>query len=256
MTIDVNVHLSRWPFRRLPCDETSRLNQKLRSLGIEEAWAGSFDGVLHRDLAGVNERVAEECRASDGLLRPVGTINPLLPDWREEVRRCHEQHGMRVIRLYPNYHGYRLDAPEFGELLNVAEQRKLVVQIPLKLEDERTHHPLMKIPAVDAGPLQNLMERHPQVRIMVLNHSGVLRDDRAAQLTTLGLVAFDVSHAEQVGALENLVKVIPPERLVFGSHAPFFNLESATFKFRESNLGAAVETAIRSGNARRILATP
>ena len=59
--IDTNVSLFQWPFRRLPLDETELLIEKLRWLGITEAWAGSFEGVLHRDVTGVNKRLAEAC---------------------------------------------------------------------------------------------------------------------------------------------------------------------------------------------------
>ena len=44
--IDTNVYLSRWPFRRLPLDETPALVAKLHEQGVEQAWAGSFDAVL------------------------------------------------------------------------------------------------------------------------------------------------------------------------------------------------------------------
>ena len=251
--IDVNVNLSRWPFRRLPCDETPRLVEKLRASGVTEAWAGSFDGLLHQDVAGVNARLAIECQSSGGLLKPVGTVHPLLPDWEDDVRRCAEQHGMHAIRLNPNYHGYRLDDPVCDRLLDLAEERKLVVQIALKMEDVRTHHPLMKVPTVDVAPLEALVRRHPQTRLVILNGSGTVSAAAAANLTTLGQVYFDISHAEQVGALEQLVKVVPYERLLFGSHFPFFSLESALLKFRESELGGAVTSAIQSGNARALI---
>ena len=60
--IDVNVYVSRWPCRRLPDDETPRLVRRLRDRGITSAWTGSFDGLLHRDVAAVNSRLAQECR--------------------------------------------------------------------------------------------------------------------------------------------------------------------------------------------------
>lgn len=251
--IDVNVNLSRWPFRRLPCDETSRLVEKLRSNGVTEAWAGSFDGLLHQDVAGVNSRLAAECWASGGLLRPVGTIHPLLPDWEEDVRRCAEVHGMHAIRLNPNYHGYRLSESVCDALFDQADKYKLIVQVAFKMEDVRTHHPLMKVPTVDVAPLEALVRRHTQTRLVILNGSGTVTPAAAANLATLGQVYFDISHAEQVGALEQLVKVVPYERLLFGSHFPFFQLESALLKFRESELGDAVTSAIQSGNAKRLL---
>lgn len=254
MIVDVNVNLSRWPFRRLAFDETTRLVSKLRQNHIREAWAGSFDGLLHRDVAAVNARLAAECRKSgSGLLRPVGTVNPTLPDWPEDLRRCQEVHGMHAIRLNPNYHGYRLDDAVCDELFRLAAQRQMIVQLALKMEDVRTHHPLMPVPTVDVAPLAALIMRHPDLRLIVMNNYGTVRGDAAARLAEAGHVYFEISHAEQVGALETLVAQVPYQRLLFGSHFPFFNLEASLLKFRESQLGGLIEQAIQRDNAQALV---
>src|SRR5262249_20900598 len=74
--IDVNVTLSRWPLRRLRGDDTPALLALLRSYGVRQAWAGTFDGLLHKDIAAANNQLAEQChRHGRDFLLPFGSIN-------------------------------------------------------------------------------------------------------------------------------------------------------------------------------------
>ena len=84
--IDTNVNLFHWPFRRLPLDEPEALVRKLRSLGIQSAWCGSFEAILHRDLSEVNRRLAARCRKSEELTA-IGSVNVELPGWRQDLQR-------------------------------------------------------------------------------------------------------------------------------------------------------------------------
>jgi uncharacterized protein len=253
--IDVNVWLSRWPFRRLPDDEPAELVRRLRGLGVTEAWAGSFDAILHRDLGAVNARLAADCRRHGaGLLRPFGAVDPLLPDWREELRRCHEDHGMRGIRLHPNYHGYALDHPAFADLLGEASRRGLIVQIALKMEDERTLHPLIKsLPTTDPAPLAGLLARAPRPKVVLLNALGNRLGEPLKRLLAAGGIWVDIAMLEGAAGLERLVAQVGHERILFGSHAAFFYSEAAHLKLKESVLTAEQGEAIRQGNAQRLL---
>ncbi len=254
-SVDVNVSVSHWPFRRLPWDETHELVEGLRSHRIAEAWAGSFDALLHRDVGAVNLRLKEECRAyGDGLLIPFGTVNPRLPDWEDDLRRCQEEHGMPGIRLHPNYHGYTLDDPGFARLLDLAAERRMIVQIALTMEDERTQHPLVQVPHVDARPLASHARRLPGLTLVLINAFRSLRAVALGPLAETGNVLFDIAMLENVGGVADLIRHVPASRVLFGSHAPFFYFESALFKIKESDLDPEPLEAITNGNARRILA--
>jgi predicted TIM-barrel fold metal-dependent hydrolase len=253
--VDVNVTLGRWPTRRLPLDETPALLAKLRGLGVTQAWAGSYDALLHRDLSAVNTRLVDECRRSGDFFVPLGCVNPMFPDWEEELRRCHEDHKMPGIRLFPNYHGYKLDHPDFARLLTLAADRGLIVQLPISMEDERAMHPLLNVPSVDPAPLRGLVKSIPKLRLVLLNALRTVRLPVLPQLFPSG-VFFDIATQEGVGGVANLVKLISPDRILFGTGAPFFYPENAFLKMKESALPEDTARRIFGENARKLLSRP
>jgi predicted TIM-barrel fold metal-dependent hydrolase len=260
--IDCNVHLFEWPFRRLKYDRTETLLTKLRKHRIAQAWAGSFEAILHKQLDASNRRLAEECRThGQSLLIPIGSVNPAWPDWEEDLRRCHEQYHMPGVRLYPAYHGYTLDHPEFIRLLGEAAKRGLLVQIALRLEDERVHHPAIDVPAVDPSPLAGAWKKTPGTKVQLINAAGPLLGNHVATLVRETQITFDVAAVEGNGGVGRLIEgknpsyrgAIPVERLAFGSHAPFFPCESALMKLFESPLSLEQLTKIMRENARRLI---
>ena len=139
---------------------------------------------------------------------------------------------MKGIRLHPNFHGTTLENPAFEKLLRGAAERGLLVQVVLRMEDVRTQHPLVRVADVDPAPLAKLSV--PGLRLMLLN----------AARPPAG-VAFDIATVEQIAGLTRVAL----DRACFGSFAPFFILESAVLKLKES----AVDVSVLDANARRLL---
>ncbi len=253
---DVNVSLSRYPFRRLPLDEPQTLVPKLRSLNITQAWTGSFDALLHRDIAAVNERLFDDCRRhGQGVLIPFGAINLMLPDWLEDMRRCHEIYRFPGVRLHPNYHGYKLDHPAFVQLLEQATKRDLIVQLTDHIEDDRTLHPLVRVAPVDFSPLIKLMPQFPATKLILLNALKMSRGEPLASFSPFANVHLDITALEQVGGIRSVLDRFPATRLLFGSHAPFFYPESSVLKLQESALSGEALNQICHENALHLLGT-
>jgi hypothetical protein len=254
--VDTNVHLGSWAVRRGWADTPVDLETRLRRHGVTAAWTGNFDAVLHSDLAGANARLAAACAGSGGLLVPFGTVNPTFPDWAEDLRRCREVHGMPGIRLYPNYHGYGLDDPRFAALVARAAASRLLVQITVLLEDERSQNPALVAAPVNLAPLPEVLAQTPGARVMLLNSGGRVLNAHTPLLQRLiqAGCGFELATLEGAGGLGALLQRSPGAKVAFGSHAPWFYFDAALLKLQESELTAAQLAAVRHGHATALLA--
>lgn len=241
--VDTFVHLFDWPFRRLKYADTDQLVQKLKKHQISEAWAGNFEALFHKDIDGTNRRLKEECQQKgQGFFKPVGSVNPTWPDWEEDLRRCDEEYRMAGIRVHPDFQMIDLSSPEFHRLVALATDRKMFVQIAGDLEDPRHHHPLFHVRNTSFEPIVDVAKAVPQARIQLVHWNRKVRAGLLQKLVAQPNVFFDTSRVEGAGELGALIngdswygpqEKIASDRFLFGSHAPFFAVESALLKLFE-----------------------
>jgi len=260
---DTNVNLFKWPFRRMKYGDTKSLVAKLRHHRITKAWAGNFEALFSKSINDVNARLAEECRVNgEGILIPFGTVNPAWPDWEEDLRRCHEVHRMAGIRLYPAYQTFDLNHKDFIPLICQATERGLIIQIAGDLEDSRVHHPIVLTREVSFEPLIDIMKKIPQAKIQLLSWNERVNSGLLKKLVSETSVVLDIPWLEGTGQLGRLIDgngwsgpetPVPVERLLFGSHAPYFPIEAAIIKLFESPLTLEQMKAVMNGNAHRFI---
>ena len=260
--IDTNVNLFNWPFRALKYRDTRALVAKLKKHRVIQAWAGSFEALLSKDMIGVNARLADEClKHGPGFLIPFGSVNLAWPDWQEDVRRCHEVHKMPGIRIYPGYQPFDLDHPGMESLVKMTSERGLILQVVFGMEDPRVHHPIITVGPVTFGPLLRAVKGTPNATVELLHFPGLSQGQNLSEFMKETNMFMDISRLEGNGAVGRMIGSItglpsasvPIDRIVFGSHAPYFPLETAILKLIESPLGVQQLQAIMQGNARRLL---
>ncbi len=240
--IDTHVYLGQWPHARLAAGEPRELCELLRQNNVTQAWVGSFDGLFHKDIAAANSRLAESCsKYGDGMLIPFGAVNPTLPDWEDDLRRCHEKHHMPGIRLHPGYHGYTLADTRFSQLLGLAAKAKLVVQLVVWLDDAR-HRWLT--PAADsadlspsslAGPRSGQPLPATPPRLMILGSRAEDISPWKAAFSRTD-VYFDFSRYSPASKQVEHEALRSSERIVFGSGTPLRPLHLLSTLLAESDI--------------------
>ena len=259
---DANCAVGEWPFRRVPCSTLDRLLARMDRLGVRRAAVSRLENVFFKDcLVGNRELAALIAPHTDRFL-PLYTINPVFPGWDDDLDICVRELGLAAgrggIRLYPSYHAYPLDGPPAAALLERAATLDVPVAVNVRLEDERTHHWLVKVPAVPADQLTAAVATHPNVRWLIC---GLRAPQISAVWRALGengaaekaRVLFDLSLVQgPIDECRLLVEFVGAERLAFGTNLPLTVAESPVMALAYAALPLGTKAQIGAGNAERL----
>jgi len=160
-----------------------------------------------------NQRVLEECRQAENRLVPFARLDPKRPDVARQAGEALAA-GARGFKLHPRSEGFGLDHPGVSAIAAVAAEARAPVLI----------HAGLGVGAFGATLLR-LADSHPDCPI-VLAHAAIsdlswLWEEVPAHPNLF----FDTSwwNASDLIALFSLV---PPGRILFGSDAPYMDLQA------------------------------
>ncbi|NKB69441.1 MAG: amidohydrolase family protein [Candidatus Latescibacteria bacterium] len=237
---DLNAWVGAWPFRALRDNTPQDLLARLQRAGIERAAVGQIEAAFQRQVQPANEQLAAALEPFPSLL-PMAALNPAYPHWQDDLRRCHEELGMRGVRLYPVYHDYAADSPEAVQAVAACKERGLPVFLPHRLEDNRQRHWMDPGRMLDLGQVADLIAQVPKARVVVTNARGLAQTAlwRRADIRDAAWF-FDLSLAEvhyvlhkdikRMGDMAGFIAEGGAPHLVFGTHAPFSYPSAAVVK--------------------------
>jgi predicted TIM-barrel fold metal-dependent hydrolase len=262
---DANSAVGDWPFRRVPCNTVERLLERMDALNIRRAAVSRLENVFYKDCLAGNRELAALLAPHPERFVPLFTINPAFPGWEQDLDICVEELGLQRgrggLRLYPTYHHYAIDGPEAGALLARAEAMQAPVAVSVRLEDERTHHWLCKVPAIAPDPLAAAVIAFPNVRWVLC---GLRAPQIRAVWRTLSSgarapahVLFDLSLVQgPIDECALLVNAVGADRLAFGTNLPLTVAEAPAMALAAADVPAATKAQIGSGNAQRLFNLP
>jgi predicted TIM-barrel fold metal-dependent hydrolase len=264
---DASVWSGRWPFAPVGAS-LAALERELAAQGAEGALVSPAEAVLAPEPQAENlallAAVRRRRRGFGWLVAAV--VDPSRAGWQEAAERCLAL-GARCLKVLPGYHMYPVveggtyagDAPWVAEaaragrqglwgLCRLAAARGVPLAVQMRLQDERGHHPLMRVPGLPAAEVAALAAEHPDARFLACG--AYLRD--LGPLGAAPNVWVETSFVEGHDTLAQAVTRVPPERLLAGTHAPLFCPGAGVAKLEAATVPAEVREAVARVNARRL----
>jgi uncharacterized protein len=233
MIIDFNAYLGHYAFRRLRHNTAPELLRLMEARSIDKAVVSSASAITYRNPQPGNEEVAEEVSRHRDRLIPFAVINPFYAGWQDDLKACHEELGMKGLRLYPKWHNYSFSDQQCRGFLNAATEREMVVSIPIRAEDSRQRSWLVDVPDIPLSEIASLVQAFPKARFVLLNGLGYLSSPLGRKES--GLPAnylIEISRLDSLLANEigQLIASLGTDRLVFGTGMPFSYPDPALLK--------------------------
>lgn len=254
---DLSGWIGPYPFRHLREHTLDDWLMRARRAGVSRAVISGYDQLFAQN--GLEcwpiwvDRIARHAEVRDRLeCWPV--VNPAMPG---ELRRLGEslRHTpARGIRLLPNYHSYRLWDSHVADLMALAREHDLIVQVFIRIVDERWQW-MLHTPAVDAAQdIAYLTSIFQQNRLLVSGGSPGELQGMAERFRAHPSLHADISRVRgPIFALDNIDRSLPLHRLVLGTLWPMQIMEASIWEITTSRLSADQQQAILWGNVQALL---
>lgn len=256
MTIDVNAYLGHFALRQLHHNTPDALLRLMDSKGIDRAMVSSASSITYRNAQSGNEELHAATKSHRDRLIPFAVINPFYAGWQDDLKTCHEEFGMRGLRIYPKWHNYALADPCCAEMVAAATERKLPISIPLRVEDNRQRSWLLDVPDVPVSEIVDLVQKHPDAKFVLLNgigYSGSALGKNAKELPANYWIEISRLSAVMANEIGGLLDQLGADRLVFGTGMPFKYPDPVLVKLEVLDISDEVREKVRSGNAASLI---
>jgi len=141
-------------------------------------------------------------------------------------------------------------------LIAAATERKLVISVPMRVEDYRQRSWLADIPDLKPAELADLVKAHPHARFLFVNgasFTGSALGRKDGGLPANYWIEISRLRALQENDIGQLAKNLGPDRVVFGTGMPFNAPDPALVKMEVLDAPEAVKELIRWKNAAGLL---
>jgi predicted TIM-barrel fold metal-dependent hydrolase len=232
--IDSHMHVGEFPLFNVSLDRDG-LVALMREHAIGTGLVFHPDNTLVREVIGGTRGVY-------GLV----WANPRMPGSVAETRRLLDEPGskFRGVKLHPLLDGYHPDDPAVHPIIELLVERRLPALI-------HCGHPIFTLP----WSIEELVIRYPMARIILghMGHGNIIYINGAIDVATRHPnVYLETSGMPMHSKIREAVDRVGPDRVLYGSDAPFHHPTVELAKVRVSGLAPDLVDRVLGENGRRL----
>jgi predicted TIM-barrel fold metal-dependent hydrolase len=173
-------------------------------------------------------------------------VNPREPDAAATTASLLDEPGSRFrgIKLHPLLDGYHPDDAMVHPVIEVIRERSLPALI-------HCGHPIFSLP----WSIEELVRRFPDARIILghMGHGNIVYINASIDVAARNPhVYLETSGMPMHTKIREAVERVGPDRVLFGSDAPFHHLTVELAKVRVSGLPEGAMDGVLGGNGQRL----
>ena len=172
--------------------------------------------------------------------------NPRMPGAVDETRRLLDEPGSRFrgVKLHPLLDGYHPDDPIVHPIVELLIERGLPALI-------HCGHPIFTLP----WSIEELIRRYPAARIVLghMGHGNIVYINAAIDVAARNPNVFlETSGMPMHSKIREAVERVGPDRVLYGSDAPFHHPSVELTKVRVSGLSSELVDRVLGDNGREL----
>ena len=250
---DVNTSIGHWPFRMLENNTLPDLKKYLQQYDITGAAVAHNHAVLYMNVQDANIELFKAINSEKSdFFHGVATLNPLYAAWEKDLSVCRKDFNFKALRLLPEYHNYKLDSGAAAEIICAAAELDMTVVIPNEIVNYRQRHWMETGVPLGTQILLETARKFPQARFLFMETAFA---DKPAEPYPANAY-FEMSRFQCCfrRTLDKFIQTVGADHVLFGSGAPFKEIEPALIKLHHACLSSDERAAISERNAQRLFA--
>jgi len=227
LIVDAHAHIGRVNDLK---SEPETLIAEMKKSGVTKAVISPMGKDIIFDNAKANSKIAEIVKRFPRKFVGFAVANPWLGSKSVlELERAISKLGLRGLILHPELQGFQADDEIVDPVVEKAQRLQIPIYIPVGTPTCSTPH-----------QLDLLAKRHPKA-ILIMGHMGY--PDLAPYVLPVALknsnIMLETSRVPELGLIEDAVRRLGAERVIFGSDYPYSRYELEVETVRLLNISSA-----------------